>query len=63
MNNPTFPNNTNEEISILFYNTFGRTKNHPLKFYDASFSLFDFLGIDEVNHETKRASFHNHRRA
>ena len=50
MLNPTFPNNTNEEISKLFYNTFGRMKAHPTNFYkdNASFSLFDYLGIDEV---------------
>jgi len=61
--NPTFPNNTNEEISNLFYITFGRMKPHPFNFYKDSVSfslvsrieklsdkvaLFDYLEIDDV---------------
>ena len=63
MKNPTFPNNTNEEISKLFYQTFGRMKEQSPNFYKdiSSFSLvsrieklsdkaslFYYIGIDYV---------------
>ena len=50
MINPTFPNNTNEEISNLFYITFGRMKAQSPNFYKdiPSFSLSDYLEIDHV---------------
>ena len=50
--NPTFPNNTNEEISTLFLQTLARMNyKYTSPSFDndySSFSLFDYLGIDEV---------------
>ncbi len=59
--NPTFPNNSSEEIINLFYAAFrektkeacfSTTPKKTISIFSVplKFSLFDYLGIDEVNY-------------
>ena len=63
-NNPTFPSKSQKEIEDIFYsqikgktkeavsgitsNDLGSTKSNIVLFRALKFSLFDYLGIDEV---------------
>ena len=59
--NPTFPDKTQEEITIIFFDTFkektkeachkATSENVFMVSKPLSFSLFDYLGIDDVGQD------------